>query len=100
MVIGDFNLFEIYTHIENSDIGSFNLFECRSRIEDSKIGSGCAVGSEVRVQKKVIPDTQRLFYPGKQKQNEIFNEERHKEIIFDLYDALAEIAPKPKAPTT
>lgn len=54
----------------------------------------------MKVQKKVIPDTQRLFYPGKQKHNEIFDEERHKEIIYDLYDALAEIAPKPRAPTT
>jgi hypothetical protein len=44
----------------------------------------------------VIPDTQRLFYPGKQKNNEIFNEQNHKEIIYELYDAFAEIVPPPK----
>lgn len=32
MIIGDFNLFEIYSHIENSDVGSFNLFECRCTV--------------------------------------------------------------------
>ena len=44
----------------------------------------------------MIPDTQRLFYPGKQKNNEIFNEQNHKEIIYELYDAFAEIVPPPK----
>ena len=66
-------------------------------VQDSKIGEGCAVGSDVVVSKKVIPNHQRLFYPSKQRTNELFNEERHKEIISDLYDALLEIAPKPKS---
>lgn len=29
MVIGDFNLFEMCTQIENSEIGSYNTFEYR-----------------------------------------------------------------------
>jgi len=32
MIIGDFNLFEMCTSIENSDIGSYNVFEYRCKI--------------------------------------------------------------------
>lgn len=32
MVIGDYNLFEMCTQIENSEIGSYNTFEYRCKL--------------------------------------------------------------------
>lgn len=103
MIIGDYNLFEMCTRIENSEIGSYNLFEYRCNLDsyaadlsECKVGRGCIVGSDVHLAKKAIPDNQRLFYPSKQKNNDMFDEEKHKEVIIGLYETLATVAPKPR----
>lgn len=65
-------------------------------LSECKLGKGCIVGSEVHLSKKLIPDMQRVFYPSRQRPNDMFDEEKHKEVILGLYDTIATIAPKPK----
>ncbi len=50
MKIGNYNLFEVGTFIESSDIGDYNTFQHRSQVESqSIIKSGCIIGTCVRV---------------------------------------------------
>ncbi len=50
MKIGHFNLFEIGSVIETSDIGDFNTFQHRSAVEsNSIINNGCIIGTGTKV---------------------------------------------------
>jgi carbonic anhydrase/acetyltransferase-like protein (isoleucine patch superfamily) len=65
-------------------------------LSECKLGRGCIVGSEVHLSKKNVPDGQRIFYPNRQRPNDMFDEEKHREVIQGLYEAISLVAPKPK----
>lgn len=43
-------------------------------LNECKLGKGCIVGSEVHLSKKIVQDTQRVFYPSRQRPNDMFDE--------------------------
>ena len=50
MIIGDFNMFEVGTSIESSDVGNCNIFKHRSSVEmNCKIKDNCVIGTGVRI---------------------------------------------------
>ena len=41
MIIGSYNVFEVYSTIESTDIGDLNEFQHRSIVVDSKVDNYC-----------------------------------------------------------
>ena len=54
------------------------------------MGNCNLVGAEVKINRNKFGDNNRIFYPGKIKVVDVFDQESHKEMIRGMYMALAE----------
>ena len=74
----------------DSEIGDCNILEPKAELKEIKLGNCNLVGAEVKINRNQFGDNNRIFYPGKIKVVDVFDQESHKEMIRGMYMALAE----------
>ncbi len=85
MTIGNYNVFEVYAYIENTNIGNLNEFQHRSVVQDSTIGDCCQINPCVSVPRGSLLDSCTVVYDeGKLRKNMEPNEEAKKTSIKEL----------------
>ena len=96
MRIGSYNVFEVHSMVESSDIGDLNEFQVRSIVQDGcKIENFCQVNACMTVPKGTHLPTHSVVYDerGNTRVNTDFNEEAKRvtvrELCIDLMQILA-----------
>ncbi|KRW99741.1 Trimeric LpxA-like protein [Pseudocohnilembus persalinus] len=96
MYIGNYNLFEVDSKINSSNIGDFNQFEPRCILErNCEIKNGCTIGATVQIpSNSKFNNNTKIHWPEKLGKDQNFDEESHKQGIISLYESLATILPQ------
>ena len=97
MRIGNYNMFEVYSSLDSTDVGDMNEFQCKSVVQDGcKIENFCQINACVTVPKGTQLPSYSVAYDdgGKVRQNLEFNEDAKRITVRDLSSYLIEQLPK------
>ncbi|KAL4505104.1 hypothetical protein ABPG73_021951 [Tetrahymena malaccensis] len=95
MFIGSYNLFEVGSKVDTSDIGNMNHFEPRSSVEqDCQIKDKCTIGACVKLPQGTIIEDKKIYYPDKVVKELNFDESRFQKHIVSMYQALSILIPQ------
>ena len=91
MIIGNYNVFEVFSYVESTDIGDLNEFQHRSMVQDSKIENYCQINPCVSVPRGSFLESCSVVYDdGKIRKNQEPNEEVKKVSIKELCGFLSD----------
>lgn len=95
MNIGGYNIFEVGSVIESSDIGSCNVFQHRCKVgPDCRIGNYCIISAGTVLKPgMVVPDYTVVYGDCRMRSNPNPQEDLLRQHVRSLYSTLAKIIP-------